>query len=333
MHWTKHASGESEKQIEGRKQELSNLITETLRRHPDLNYFQGYHDIAQVLLLMLGAGDAAPLLARLSLLRIRDFMLPSISATSSHLQLLPAVLYSADPALCKHLSGLQPFFALAATLTLYAHDIEEYGGIARLFDFLLAREAVISVYMYATVSTHRFHSFYTHLILQIIMTRKDELFEIEAEEPEMLYAILCKLPKPLDLEALISRTASLFSEHPPESLPFRAWSSVSSYSVLKTTRDPTVLAVQTLQEGEMYLKKHADQIRHYEARKKMIAQTRLLAHRYRRPAGAVTLAVLVGTLSLWLGRTGHVAGLQGAIVGARQQIFELFHYTMAFVRR
>jgi len=157
LHGAKHRRkpGESEKQIEGRKQELSDLITEVLRRHPSLSYFQGYHDIAQVLLLVLGARDAAPLLARLSLLRIRDFMLPTISATNSHLQLLPAILYAADPGLCKHLSGLQPFFALAATLTLYAHDIEEYGGIARLFDFLLAREAVISVYMYATVSTHR----------------------------------------------------------------------------------------------------------------------------------------------------------------------------------
>jgi len=48
--------------------------------------------------------------------------------------------------------GLQPYFAIAATLTLYAHDIEEYGGISRLFDFLLAHEAVVSVYMYATVS-------------------------------------------------------------------------------------------------------------------------------------------------------------------------------------
>ena len=83
-------------------------------------------------------------------------MLPSISATSSHLQLLPAILYAADPKLCRHLSGLQPFFALAATLTIYAHDIEEYGGISRLFDFLLAREAIVSVYMYATVSDQLF---------------------------------------------------------------------------------------------------------------------------------------------------------------------------------
>lgn len=147
-----HVTGESEKQIEGRKQELSDLITALLRHHPCLHYFQGFHDIAQVLLLVLGTNQAAPLLARLSLLRIRDFMLPSMSASESHLRLLPAILYAADPKLCGHLSELQPYFALAATLTLYAHDIEEYGGISRLFDFLLAREAVVSLYMYATVS-------------------------------------------------------------------------------------------------------------------------------------------------------------------------------------
>ena len=149
-------TGESEKQIEGRKDELSDLITGLLRRHPCLHYFQGFHDIAQVLLLVLGASQAAPLLARLSLLRIRDYMLPTFSASESHVQLLPAIVYATDPKLCQHLARLRPYFAIAATLTLYAHDIEEYGGISRLFDFLLAHEAVISVYMYATVSLRLF---------------------------------------------------------------------------------------------------------------------------------------------------------------------------------
>ena len=49
------------------------------------------------------------------------------------------------------MSQTQPFFALPATLTLYAHEIESYGEIARLFDFLLASEAVIPVYLFAVV--------------------------------------------------------------------------------------------------------------------------------------------------------------------------------------
>lgn len=117
-----------------------------------LHYFQGYHDIVQVLLLVLGANDAIPAVERLSLLRIRDFMLPTMTGTEPHLRLLPAILSAADPKLAHHLSQTQPFFALPATLTLYAHEIEEYGSIARLFDFLLANEAAIPVYLFAAVS-------------------------------------------------------------------------------------------------------------------------------------------------------------------------------------
>ena len=146
------SADESDKQLEWRKQELSDVITEVLRRYPALCYFQGYHDIVQVILLVLGSDQAPSTVTRLSLLRIRDFMLPSLDAAISHLHLLPAILDTVDPTVRRHLSQTQPFFALAATLTLYAHDIQEYGDIARLFDFFLAREAVIPVYFFAVVS-------------------------------------------------------------------------------------------------------------------------------------------------------------------------------------
>jgi len=79
-------------------------------------------------------------------------MLPTLSAAIVHLRLLPHLLRSTDPELEAHLSQTQPFFALAATLTLYAHDIQEYGDISRLYDFLLAQEAAVPLYFFATVS-------------------------------------------------------------------------------------------------------------------------------------------------------------------------------------
>ncbi|KAL2352567.1 GTPase-activating protein gyp10 [Cryomyces antarcticus] len=293
-----YPSNESEKQIDHRKQELSNLITEVLRRHPSLCYFQGYHDIVQVLLLVLGADKGAPSVAHLSLLRIRDFMLPALSAAIAHLKLLPSILYAQDSELCRHLSHTEPFFALAATLTLYAHDIEEYGDIARLFDFLLAREAVMSVYLFAVV----------------VMSRKTELLEIEPDEPEMLHSVLSKLPKPLDLEALIASTVNLFNSHPPESLPNRAWRNISSYSVLKTTRTPTQLITQTLEYGEEMFAKQAAQMRRAERRDHLRKEAGRLANKYKRPAGALGLAVAVAVLSWWMRRNG-VASSAYAMAG------------------
>lgn len=164
------------------------------------------------------------------------------------------------------------------------------------------------------------------------MMRKDELFEMEADEPEMLYAILCKLPKLLDLEDLISQTVTLFNEHPPESLPFHVWENISPYSVLKTTRDSSTLPLQTLEQGELYMRKHSSQIERQQATKRMIARTQFLARKYRKPASAVTLAILVGAVSIWLGRTP-VMGSQTVYNGASNRLVALFTYTLNLVRR
>lgn len=252
-----------------------------------LSYFQGFHDIAQVFLLVLGVDQAPKAVAHISLLRIRDFMLPSLSASLAHLNLLPTILYAEDRKLCLHLSQTQPFFALAATLTLYAHDIQEYGDIARLFDFLIAQPAVVSIYFFAV----------------IIISRRDELFEIPAEEPEMLHSVLSKLPKPLNLEALISRAMTLFEEHPPESLPSRAWAKVSVYSVLKTTRNSA--RNQTLEDGEDLFELQAMQLRRNEMQKRAMATI----WKYRRPASRIGLACLVGIISIWLSRRVEMEGI------------------------
>lgn len=247
-----------------------------------LSYFQGYHDIVQVFLLVLGVENAPEAVAHLSLLRIRDFMLPSLSPSLSHLNLLPAILYVVDAKLCLHLPLTQPFFALAATLTLYAHDIQEYGDIARLFDFLLAQPAVISVYFFAV----------------IVLSRRTELFEIPMDEPEMLHSVLSKLPQPLDLEALMSQTTKLFKLHPPERLPSSAWRKISPYSVLKTKR--ASVNGHTLREGEELFAAQTLQLRREELQVNALKQI----WEHRRPIGGFGLAVFVGILSFSIGQNG-----------------------------
>ena len=209
-------------------------------------------------------------------------MLPSLSPSLAHLQLLPAILYAVDPRLCQHLSTTQPFFALAATLTLYAHDIQEYADIARLFDFLLAQPAVVSVYFFAV----------------IILSRRSELFEIPADEPEMLHSVLSKLPKPLNLEAFIARAMKVFEDNPPEKLPWRAWSKISRYSVLKTTRTP--IDRQSIADGEALFADQAAQLNREQLRQKLMGQI----WQYKRPIGSFGIAVSVVIVSYSLRRTG-----------------------------
>lgn len=282
-----YPSNQTDSQITLNKAALSDLIISVLRRHPYLHYFQGYHDIAQVFLLVLSPATRSPAVARLSALRIRDFMLPTLAPALSQLHLIPEIIKKVEPALYTHLSGTQPFFALSGTLTMYAHDIQSYGDIARLFDVFLAREAVFSVYMFA----------------RIVLNRKEELFETPDDEPEMLHSILSKLPKPLDLEALIEDTKQLIESHPPETL--RAWGGISRHSVLKTARWPVQVYKQTMEDGERYFEKQVQELNREETRKKILKQL----WDNRRPALALGGAVLVALLAYQARKSPGVVGM------------------------
>ncbi|CAI7610969.1 unnamed protein product [Penicillium pancosmium] len=271
-----------EDELSQKKEQLSDLITQVLRNNPMLCYFQGYHDIVQVLLLVLGRQKATLAMANLSLFRIRDYMLPSLSPAVKHLHLIPAIIETTDPALCQHLNNIQPFFALAATLTLYAHDIQEYSDIARLFDFLLAREPVVAIYLFAAM----------------ILSRKKELLEIPVDEPEMLHFTLSKLPCPLDLDGHISSAVQLFNDHPPDSLPFKAWKHISRYSVLKTSRD--LNHHPTVEEAVGLFERQARQIRQEERRKRALE----FAWKHRRTMGSMALAIAIGALSVYIRKKG-----------------------------
>lgn len=285
---------QSSQDLDRKKQELSDLITEVLRRQPYLYYFQGYHDICQVFLLVLDESNCAAALARLSTLRIRDFMLPKLDSALAQLSLIPTIIRASNVELYNHLSGVRPWFALSGTLTMYAHDIQEYGDIARLFDVLLAREAVFSVYMFA----------------QIVLQRSQELFEIPSDEPDMLQSILSKVPQPLDVETLISNTIKLFEKHPPEKL--RTWSRISKSSVLKTARWPHQTAQQTLRDGEMYFKKQVKELQWAERRKHVMTALSTPSN-YKKPVGGVAVAVLIGVLSMWVRRSSLLSGPFGAL--------------------
>lgn len=136
------------------------------------------------------------------------------------------------------------------------------------------------------------------------MSRKAELLEIEADEPEMLHSILSKLPKPLNLETLIQRTSEIFELYPPERLPGRAWSRVSANSVLKTTHDLHALGKQSLNDGERMFEKQAKEIKRAEDWKRQKLHMQQVARKYKRPATYTSTAIAIVVLAYWLRGSG-----------------------------
>ncbi|KAF2846625.1 hypothetical protein T440DRAFT_471697 [Plenodomus tracheiphilus IPT5] len=291
---------ESDKQLEKRKEELSHVILEVLRRHPALCYFQGYHDIVQVFLLVLGPHDASAAVARLSLLRIRDFMLTSIQPAIAQLELLRPILRAADPVLYNHLPKNQPSFALAGTITMFAHNIQDYKDITRLFDFFLARHAAMPIYLFAAV----------------VLSKREELLEIEKEDEDILFVMLGKIPQPFDVEFHIARTVELYERLPPSSLNSWEWWRISSSSVLKASATNLSMRSLTLEDGEaLFDQQEKDLKRHFalEKARKQLMYARMRVWYYRR-YGAVGLAILVGAYAVWVGKNG--GGARYAFLGS-----------------
>lgn len=298
VHYPTHASSAEE---ERQRAALSDLIVEVLRRQPFLCYFQGFHDICQVLLLVLPPPLRTPAVLRLAILRIRDFLLPTIDAAVQQLLLLPDILRLADPPLWSHLRLAQhprPFFALSGTLTMYAHDMRSLGAVARVFDVLLARSPSFSLYLFAA----------------IVCAHRAALFDTPADEPEMLHHILSKLPGKAggeegiassdaieSLDALVRDASSLNDRFPPAALP--AWRAVARASVLKTAQDAATAAAQTTADGERLFYEHVRELARADRRRLRRERLRLFLRQYRGPLCAAGVAVLVGTLAIWLQRT------------------------------
>ncbi|KAK9365958.1 hypothetical protein V1509DRAFT_569858 [Lipomyces kononenkoae] len=174
--------------------------------------------------MVFGKRKAVAVLEHLSLYRLRDFMMPTLQPALDHLNLIPPLLEQIDQPLSRHLRYTKPFYALAAVLTLFAHDIQSYSEIVLLFDFFLGCEsASIPVYLYTVIMVHR----------------RDEALAIPARESEMIHAIISRMPQPLPISITdaISMSLAIYSQYPPTSL-LPAWKAVSQYSILRTWQIP-----------------------------------------------------------------------------------------------
>lgn len=88
-----------------------------------------------------------------------------------------------------------PYFALSNLLTLFSHDVPTLPLIQHIFDYLLCRPPIISVYLAAAVRIVAIFNYSKFNSLQITLARKDEaqLLEEEGEEG-MLHSLLSSLP-------------------------------------------------------------------------------------------------------------------------------------------
>lgn len=188
------------------QQQLTSTIMRVLCRNPELNYYQGYHDIAVTLLRVLGEDLASSLLDQLSKTHVRDFMDKNMNRTSKMLSLFYAILRKVDAELEAFLNAAEvgTIFALSWLITWFGHDISRFDIIVRLCDLFIAFHPLMPIY-FSVILVHN---------------NREKVLEQECEMP-FVHLCLQRLPTYIDesdIEDLISETYELYQEHPPDSL-------------------------------------------------------------------------------------------------------------------
>ena len=197
--------GLSKIQQEVLQDQLIDLILWVLARNEGLNYYQGYHDIAITILQVTGLRLAMPVVEKLTIDYLQDFMQPTMESTKHVLALIYPIIKEVDPFLHDFLlrSEVGSFFALSWLLTWYGHVIKNMNRTCRIYDFLLACHPVMPIY----------------LATEILIYRREQILDTDCDMPSV-HHVLTSLAKEENLpdELLIEQAVRVFIEIPPSEL-------------------------------------------------------------------------------------------------------------------
>ncbi|KAL7748359.1 GTPase-activating protein gyp8 [Sorochytrium milnesiophthora] len=186
-----------------RRAQLSTIIHDVLNSYPQLNYYQGFHDICSVLLLVLEQRVAQTCAKTLSIFFIRDAMHQTLEPVMSQMLILLPLIKSENRPLYDKFERcqLQPYFCLSWIITWFSHDLDDFDLVCRLFDFLVASNPIMPVYISAAV----------------VLAQENEVMELD-DEFAMLHAHLSTcIPAAIThdtIETVLKQAHALYTKYP-----------------------------------------------------------------------------------------------------------------------
>ena len=191
--------------------QLTRLIVRVLMKHPQLNYYQGYHDVAITFLLVVGEELGFHIVERLSAgKQLREFMTPTMDRTTYLLHFMYPVIKQECSELYEYLeeSEVGTIFALPWLITWFSHVLPNYKDVVRLFDFFLAHSQSPMMPVY--------------LATAIVLHRQNEILMSGPENCDMAYvhALLSRIPvsDTFPIEKLLVKAQYLHEKYPPSSV-------------------------------------------------------------------------------------------------------------------
>ncbi|KRY58214.1 TBC1 domain family member 20 [Trichinella britovi] len=182
------------------QQVLCRIIVNILIENPSFQYFQGFHDVCLTVLLAVSETHALAVCDHLAKTAFRSFLEKPLGNAIEKLELILKIVREIDVEVYEffetHSSKAE--FAVSWILTWYAHVIRDHEQLFRLYDYFLASDEHMPIYMAAA----------------IVLWRRSEILNPQSDYGRV-HQQLSTFPKHFPIEAVINDAQDLYESYPP----------------------------------------------------------------------------------------------------------------------
>lgn len=182
---------------------VTHLIIKVLMKNSEMHYYQGFHDVAITLLLVLGEEMSYDILSSLTESHFHLYMRQTMEPAMEILNLVYILIKKKNHNLYDYLmrSELGTICFLPWVITWFGHVINDYNTVVRLFDVFLCSHEYAPIYLSAA----------------IVLYRADEVLMTPCDMP-LIHHMLSNIPEDLPLEDLILDAEKMMELYPPDSM-------------------------------------------------------------------------------------------------------------------
>ncbi|KAI8994675.1 rab-GTPase-TBC domain-containing protein [Pilobolus umbonatus] len=227
--YPKNVSAEDKLKLQG---QLERVIVHVLRSYPSLHYYQGFHDICAVILLLFGEVYACQLMNTLAVFYLRDAMSSTFEPILKELTIMDTLIKLEDKELHEFITeaNVLPYYSISWVITWCSHDLDDLDKLARLFDFFIVSNPFMVVYFSAAV----------------VLSRKSDILKLPCDN-SIIHSFLTKLPKDLDVDKLIEKAYQLEQSYSVFEIQCESSVALGEYSAINRF-DQEFLPIQSIED-------------------------------------------------------------------------------------
>jgi hypothetical protein len=169
------------------------VLRNVFSKCPWLHYYQGFHDICSVLLLVLNRKEAAQAAIVIANIWLYDFMQPTFKESSEYMSLLKLILEKNDRQVYEYfqkIGDFEPLFCVSWVMTWLSHNLQSRQTVLHIYDCVMSTDPTFPLF----------------IVFSIIHAKRDSVLITPPEMDEVHSFFLTLQLDELDWQMILSRS-------------------------------------------------------------------------------------------------------------------------------